>query len=486
MNCYLLLRNNKEMGPFSLEDLVTHGLKPYDLIWIQGRSAAWRYPSEIEELKAHAPVLEEQPYDRFYKKSTDSTPATEKKEEAIIQATVSASKSGTKQTQDASHTPVYISRPSGNNNAASTQLKTIKEEEVKKEQAAQHLAKPENEQWAHPSTRSNEKATQVLSSEQHKSIDPIDTPSLERRYSKPLDEIKEMYVQTLHDRKQRMARKNDWQRRVKQVAPFALILIAGIAIGLLINKKPAADNGPASDLATVDPGHDNAVINTATREITPITSPEEDLQPDQGQNDDINAAKSAYEGAYTDSVARSLAYQGRTQNSGERKLIKATDGTEVDLQPTRRSAPTEPAPDYNGTEKSIVSDPGGERNRRVRDDGQSGAGTTNSGDVQSLNDLLKKVSVSSNDYVRGAFGGIKNLEITVRNNTRYSLDKVYVELQYMKPSEQALKTEVIEFSSVAPRGTSTLKIPDSQRGIRVQVKIKRISSQQLTDALAGL
>src|SRR5690606_3987126 len=32
------------------------------------KSAAWRYPSEVEELKPYAPAVEEQPFDRFYKK----------------------------------------------------------------------------------------------------------------------------------------------------------------------------------------------------------------------------------------------------------------------------------------------------------------------------------------------------------------------------------------------------------------------------------
>jgi hypothetical protein len=68
MNKYLLLRDNKQSGPYSVEELSAHGLKPYDLVWLEGRSAAWRYPSEIEELKPFAPVVEEQPFDRFYKK----------------------------------------------------------------------------------------------------------------------------------------------------------------------------------------------------------------------------------------------------------------------------------------------------------------------------------------------------------------------------------------------------------------------------------
>ncbi|WP_315822634.1 GYF domain-containing protein [Paraflavitalea speifideaquila] len=68
MNKYLLLRDNKQTGPYSVEELKEKGLKPYDLVWLDGRSAAWRYPSEIAELSSFAPAVEEQPYDRFYKK----------------------------------------------------------------------------------------------------------------------------------------------------------------------------------------------------------------------------------------------------------------------------------------------------------------------------------------------------------------------------------------------------------------------------------
>jgi hypothetical protein len=72
MSTYLLLRNNKESGPYHLQQLKEMGLKAYDLIWVEGRSAAWRYPGEVEELKEFAPIVEEQPFDRFYKKPEEN------------------------------------------------------------------------------------------------------------------------------------------------------------------------------------------------------------------------------------------------------------------------------------------------------------------------------------------------------------------------------------------------------------------------------
>lgn len=58
MKEYLLLRNNKQTGPYSLDDLRNLGLKTFDLIWVDKRSSAWRYPSEIKELMAIVSAVE--------------------------------------------------------------------------------------------------------------------------------------------------------------------------------------------------------------------------------------------------------------------------------------------------------------------------------------------------------------------------------------------------------------------------------------------
>jgi hypothetical protein len=56
IRAYRLLRNNKEEGPFTAEEIIQRKLKPYDLIWVDGRSAAWRYPGEMAEFKTRVPL----------------------------------------------------------------------------------------------------------------------------------------------------------------------------------------------------------------------------------------------------------------------------------------------------------------------------------------------------------------------------------------------------------------------------------------------
>lgn len=54
---YVLLRNDRQTGPYSLEEIIQFDLKPYDLIWIEGKSAGWYYPQEIAALHPYLNFL---------------------------------------------------------------------------------------------------------------------------------------------------------------------------------------------------------------------------------------------------------------------------------------------------------------------------------------------------------------------------------------------------------------------------------------------
>jgi hypothetical protein len=47
---YLLLRNNRQSGPFTIDELWQQQLKPTDMIWVEGKSTAWAYLTEVELL----------------------------------------------------------------------------------------------------------------------------------------------------------------------------------------------------------------------------------------------------------------------------------------------------------------------------------------------------------------------------------------------------------------------------------------------------
>jgi hypothetical protein len=53
MKCYVLLRNKKQEGPYSFEELVSKNLKNNDLILKEGLDSIWHYPYEVEELRPY-------------------------------------------------------------------------------------------------------------------------------------------------------------------------------------------------------------------------------------------------------------------------------------------------------------------------------------------------------------------------------------------------------------------------------------------------
>lgn len=61
---YRLLRNNIEYGPFSLEELKAQHITESDLIWVEGRSASWKFWNEIPALVSEIP-LDKQPKKKF-------------------------------------------------------------------------------------------------------------------------------------------------------------------------------------------------------------------------------------------------------------------------------------------------------------------------------------------------------------------------------------------------------------------------------------
>jgi hypothetical protein len=100
--------------------------------------------------------------------------------------------------------------------------------------------------------------------------------------------------------------------------------------------------------------------------------------------------------------------------------------------------------------------------------------------------IRRQVNVRANNYRQMAFGGVKNLELTVNNDSKFALDKVIVELQYLKPSEQPIKTERVVFSLIDAGDSKTVKIPDYLRGVKIAYRVLDIESTQYDRQTAGL
>ncbi len=93
--------------------------------------------------------------------------------------------------------------------------------------------------------------------------------------------------------------------------------------------------------------------------------------------------------------------------------------------------------------------------------------------------MTNEVSVGTNKYDVGTFGGIHNLQVTVTNRSAYSLDLVVVAVSYIQANKKTYKTENLYFRGIGPGSALMLEAPKSSRGISIQYKVTSINSKEL-------
>lgn len=445
MASYILLRNNKEQGPFTKDELLSKGLKPYDLVWIEGRSAGWRYPSEIEELKAFAPVVEEQPYDRFYKKTSEQS-ASAKEETAVIvetvqeKPTIEQSNSSTEALTTADHQTIYPSKriyvtiPANTNKPATKppEEKIIVEEK------------------------------KIIIEEKPKPILKQEPVQLEEKYSQPLDEIKKQYVNTVLNKKQKPL-SPVFNEKIKLGAVALALLLSGTAVGLLINRKPSAEKITAATIP------EQKVINTAAQIQEPIIeTPKQETTPVTQKN--IETEK-----PITSSSQQNNKTIQQDNTLNEDVTINKKPAAET-RNITKRESKSEETTIKQSNSSTITS---------AKADNPTPSDRVIRVDLNKPN-LAKKINITASNYKKATFGGISNLEFTVSNNTAYTIDMVIAEVDYYTANKKIYKTETVYFKNIAPNGSQVQQAPDSNRGYEVKYRISLISSKELGIYTAGM
>jgi len=450
MDTYLLLRSNKQSGPYSLQQLVSSGLKPYDLVWVEGKSAAWRYPSEVDGLKDYAPATEEQPYDRFYKKPEEKpqekqvlkqvSPQPETyvlpKEETYVlpveNKTVTTSKK------------VFVAMPENHVPKKQPQPVYVKAPAIIDEKPVVAEEKKIESQPAYIRQEVQAKEPVVPKQERIINTTPIpinEEPTLNEKYSESLDDIKRRYTETYLSRKKK-PRWTSTHTSVLQVVGGAVVFCFLVVIAY---KNFAGEDQPQSKTTMIQP--DKRAINTVTPSNTSIVIP-----PVTPETNTSSAKKTQTRKQDINIPAESLVTNSIQQKNDE--AIKEDEIAAVE-------------------KKAVMSKDTGEKPEEIKPK------------TRPVN-INKLVNVRANNYKQRAFGGIMNLELTVNNDSKFELDKVIVELEYLKPSEQPIKTEKIVFSSIEPNGSKTVKIPDYLRGVKVTYRVMEIESSQYERQTAGL
>jgi hypothetical protein len=420
MKKFLLLRSNKQSGPYSADELQQMGLKAYDLIWVDGKSAAWRYPGEVDDLKAFAPPVEEQPYDRFYKKPEENKVQEPKPQEQTSTSVITPQTTGEpaekQQKKEKEYKRVFVTLPNGANGAAAAK-------------------QPPTPKPVAPQPR------QVFG-ETLQQEDGYQQPA----YQQPASELPKPNPVKAKARAEKEAVANDDlyypKSRSRRLKPLVLagivtgmvaMVALGIFIGMSLNKKEGFSLIKKVD--KVDNPNTQSVVNNTTAANQAALHPE----PLVGEIDNPKQDETATE--VIPPVVKKKAAVAADSNKQEMVVNIPVKSDTEDITEKKEEPVKKPAP------KPVVPN------------------------------LEKLVGVSSNDYQVGPFGGISKLELTVKNTSDYDLNLVVVQVEYLKVNKEVFKTENLYFRDIAANSSATIEAPRSNRGNKVNYKVTLINSK---------
>ncbi len=448
MNGYLLLRDNKQTGPYSKEEIIQKGFKPYDLIWAEGKSAGWRYPGELPEFAAFAPMVEEQPFDRFFKKpSSTSTktvnPSVETISEKRIEVRENAvTEQGPAKIINIQSRKIFVTLPGATTVPkplpAATKAPPAEEPVLAPASFADNLFVPAEKE----KVVTERNPTPVNQPPSYASFQQTNQFITDRLQPHALDE--KLYLPSV-------GKKNS-TRAIFTGAVAACLLFGGIIIGLLIsNGKQSQEQHQLNERLSQIKQRNTDKKQTADQPVATaqqiFSNPSTELEPDNQDE------------------------QKRDQETMKRVVNK-----EAEIPPKNYPSSVIPAVQKDKTQEKTTSEP--ERTITV------GKKEIDPESVRS--NLYSLVSVESNAYKTGVLGGISNLQLTISNNSLYPVDQIEVLINYHNIEKRIVKNQTVLINDVAAGEQKTIPVPKSNRGVSISYSIIKITSRAIGVAHSGL
>lgn len=89
------------------------------------------------------------------------------------------------------------------------------------------------------------------------------------------------------------------------------------------------------------------------------------------------------------------------------------------------------------------------------------------------------VTLHTGDYKTGFLGGIRNLEITLRNQTEYPLDNAVVMVEYLRGNGSVFKSEPYTIHNIPEKSSRTIQASNSRKGTKVNIRLVSVTSQPM-------
>jgi hypothetical protein len=402
-NTYILLRNNSESKPLSLEELKQTGLLPADLLWVECQSMSWRHPHEIPELKAL--IMESE----IPKNKSRNDESFEKYAPQVENTS----------TANAETNGACVKLPSKGNS-------------LKKQDEPVALKKE-------PFTATNKEVNNTCtgSSGNHSGNTENKINGLAINDTLPGSDIQETYFRKPAPKEKKDLMESLLSLPPKKIALYAGLVAAGALLMLIIRGTG---------------GNDKVIMQPVSRQPE-VLNTEQVIEP-AAPAEDSTATPESY----------------NPQNSLIAETTDAPAGEQRTSSPAKPTVPVKKAEEKKETANLANVQPVAKQ--------PAVTGPTVEKTVAAEN-IASQLLIKANEYNVAAFGGIRNLVMTLQNDSRYFLDKVSVEVRYLNPEGTLVKTDNIDFNFVQPGNTATVAVRKSSRGVKVSYKIINIQSKEL-------
>ena len=430
---YTVLKNNKQEGPYSLHELQHLALKPTDLIWVEGRSAAWSYPSEIKELQSLNLGVDGNSEQHLQRGTTEF------RTNSIL--------SGSKK--------IFVSLPGGNTKKIETREATpVTNIEEKAEALRQRIL---NHQPPAPT------APEEL---------------VETRLKRTMEDVAGDFAKWTTQHKNKNKKFNV---RKKELLITITVLLVLTGVYVMFPKSAPQNLTAEKNDAPVTKEQLAAEDSNPDLAFEPSVSVENEQQRESKQAN-TNTPQQV-QGAQKEKT-RQIVLNKSTQ---QQPAITETIDPIVQEEPQEIVATKEP--EKKKTIGEAIDVFFGKFKNKKNESAERGT-TTSDGERKSNKreeasaaepqtvDVTSQVKLSTNAPRDNWMLGIKGQKLTLQNNSKAAINSAWVTIEYYSEDDTLLDTKKIEFKNIKPAQKATLPIPDH--------RLASYTTQQVTTAMGTL
>jgi len=434
---YLLLRNNQQTGPYTFEELLQLQLKPHDLIWVEGKSYGWRYPTEVESLKPYIATadLSQKETEQIFPKTTE-TPIV----------------------RSANSKNVFVSMPENlksksPNNDLSIDPIEQKAEELRR-RAQSYMPQPEE---------------------------------IKTNYNRNLNDAEEDYTKWIYERKTKK-KSGLPKKKMAVVGVGALILLVGWWVkGGFFTESSSITNTPITAQQ-----NNLSVAKDSTTGSDFSTEEQNTLAKKLKPNPKVEKSKKDQSKAPAEKITMLKEMPAsETISSKNEEALEETlnDNNEEKSDETIAQAPTEKRKtlkekigdlfkkkkeDLPEEEPRATENSNNERRATRREDENTSVTTT---------DVSDQVELKTNKIADSWMMGVKNVKLTLYNRSDLTINAAKVEVFYYSDQNNLLEKKIISYANIPPKKSQTVSIPDNRLADHIDHKI--LSATGLENAYAN-